>query len=263
MTLRTRLKLPREHGAWAMLYIPFAAGLGVAGRLNIALLLTLIGITAAFIARESMTTYDRARARGRKDTSALRMLLSYTGISVLAGILLSGWYGYFWFVPLGVIGIVLLVINVRQATERDDRLIISEVLAIAGMTLTAPAAYYASSGDLDRIAFLLWVLSVAYFSSSVFYIKLRVTAAHGRDEDCRRETRRQCMAYHAFLLLGLLAMSITGSIPLFVLMAFMPVLLRTAWALLKPQKRLRLSRIGLAELAYATVFLVVTVLTIR
>ena len=34
MSLRSKLKLPREHGAWAMLYVPFVLGVAVVWRIN-------------------------------------------------------------------------------------------------------------------------------------------------------------------------------------------------------------------------------------
>ncbi|MEP7274444.1 MAG: YwiC-like family protein, partial [Acidobacteriota bacterium] len=37
MKLRFGLKLPKEHGAWAMVYVPFVLGLLVAGKFNFAL----------------------------------------------------------------------------------------------------------------------------------------------------------------------------------------------------------------------------------
>ncbi|MEP7274445.1 MAG: hypothetical protein ABI882_23340 [Acidobacteriota bacterium] len=51
----------------------------------------------------------------------------------------------------------------------------SEVMAITGLTMTAAAAYYTASGQWSQTVIWLWALSAAYFASSVFYVKLRVT----------------------------------------------------------------------------------------
>jgi hypothetical protein len=58
-------------------------------------------------------------------------------------------YHLYWFVTMGLAALVLLTINARQAVRRKDRTIGGEMMAIAGMTLTAPAAYYAARGALD------------------------------------------------------------------------------------------------------------------
>src|SRR5262245_28970040 len=77
MSLRSALKLPKEHGAWAMLYVPFVLGVAVAGRVNWPVLLLLLSATAVFISRESLLVYWRARARGRDAVEAGRTVLLF------------------------------------------------------------------------------------------------------------------------------------------------------------------------------------------
>ena len=108
-----------------------------------------------------------------------------------------------------------------------------------------------------------WGLSAAYFASSVFYVKLRVTRLHARRPDDRRRALWQCIAYHVFLLAALSLVSITRSLSLFVSLAFAPVLARTLWSLVKPVPTLDLKRIGITEIVYALNFLLFTTLTLR
>lgn len=266
MSLRKSLNLPKEHGAWAMLYVPFVLGVAVAGRINLAVLLLLLATSALFISRESLLVWWRARKRGRQSQSAMdsrRLLLIYFAIAALTGLPLVLVYKFYWLLLFGFLGAVLLVINGWKATDFEDRTVESEVLAIAGMTMTAPAAYYVASGQWGTKAFWLWALSAAYFASSVFYIKLRVTGLHAKKPDDKRRARWQCVGYHGFLLVSLLALAITRSLPLFLLIAFFPVLARTAWSLIKPSNQLNLKRIGIAEIIYSLIFLVFTAMTLR
>ena len=53
MSLRSNLGLPREHGAWAMFYVPFVLGILVAGRVSLPVLLLLLATSTVFISRES------------------------------------------------------------------------------------------------------------------------------------------------------------------------------------------------------------------
>src|SRR6185436_7202109 len=130
-------------------------------------------------------------------------------------------------------------------------------------TMTAPAAYYVARGAWDQTAVWLWALSAAYFASSVFYVKLRVTGLHAKRPDDKRRARWQCTGYHAFLLASLLALAVTRSLPLFAMIAFAPVLARTFWSLLKPAQSLNLKRIGITEIIYSLIFLIFTTLTFR
>src|SRR5262245_59185913 len=158
MSLRSVLKLPKEHGAWAMLYVPFVLGVAVAGRLNWPVLLLLLSTTALFISRESLLAWRRARARGRDNPETGRMLALYLALAVAFGAPLILAFKLFWLIPLGLIGAALLLINSEQAARLEERTMSGEVMAICGLTLTAPAAYYAASGRWEKTAFWLWLL---------------------------------------------------------------------------------------------------------
>src|SRR5262249_11881993 len=119
MSLRSTLNLPREHGAWAMLYVPFVLGLMVAGNANWAFVWLLLATTALFISRESLLIWWRARARGRQtraSRNAFRLLLIYLSIAAVGGLSLILLYRYYWLMVLALIGAALLLINGWQAT---------------------------------------------------------------------------------------------------------------------------------------------------
>lgn len=266
MKLRSALKLPKEHGAWAMFYVPFVLGLLVAGKFNLPTLLLLVAATAAFISRESLLVWWRARKRGRQTKSAIeagRLLAVYLLIAAATGAPLILIYKLYWLIPLALVGSVLLLVNGWQAADFEDRTTQSEVMAIAGLTLTAPAAFYAAGGLWNQTTLWLWALSAAYFASSVFYVKLRVTWLHAKQAEDKQRARRQCAVYHSFLLCSLAALAVTRSLPLFALIAFAPVLARTLRSLLKPESHLNLKRIGIAEIVYSVIFLIFTTLTFR
>src|SRR5262245_45334496 len=121
MSLRSALKLPKEHGAWAMLYVPFVLGVAVAGRVNWPVLFLLLSATAVFISRESLLVYWRARARGRDAAAAGKALLLYLALAAAFGSPLIFIFELFWLVPLGLIGASLLLINGKQAMRMEER----------------------------------------------------------------------------------------------------------------------------------------------
>ncbi len=266
MSLRKSLNLPKEHGAWAMLYVPFVLGVAVAGTINLAVLLLLLATSALFISRESLLIWWRAQKRGRQSQATMdsrRLLLIYFTVAALTGLPLVLVYKFYWLLLFGLLGAALLVINGWKATDFEDRTVESEVMAIVGMTMTAPSAYYVASSQWETKALWLWALSAAYFASSVFYIKLRVTGLHAKKPDDKRRARWQCAGYHGFLLISLLALAVTRSLPLFLLIAFAPVLARTTWSLFKPSNQINLKRIGIAEIIYSLIFLIFTAMTLR
>ena len=180
MSTRSRLKLPKEHGAWAMLYVPFAVGTLVAWTMSLRLLLLLLSVTFVFIARESLLAWWRSRSREREDLKARRFMITYLLLAALFGMPMLVVYKLYWLAPIAVATLVLMSINAQQSVRREDRTIGGEMMAIAGLTLTAPAAYYVSLGAFDGTALWLWALCAVYFASSVFYVKLRVHTINPR-----------------------------------------------------------------------------------
>jgi YwiC-like protein len=263
MSTRSRLKLPREHGAWAMLFVPLSVGALVAWRAPLRLVFLVLAVTFVFIARESLLGWWRARSRGQQNFESLRFTVAYLALAGVFGAPLLLVYHLYWFVMMGLAALVLLVINARQAVRREDRTLGGEMMAIAGLTLSAPAAYYAARGTFDATALWLWVLCAAYFASSVFYVKLRVNTINPRIGEIRRRSWRRCALYHAALLAALLGLALTQSLSLFAFAAFAPVLARSFWFLVRPVRQINLRRVGWIEVAYSLVFLIFTTLTFR
>lgn len=263
MSKRSLLKLPREHGAWAMLYVPLAVGALVAWGSPLRLLLLTLSVTFVFVARESLQIWFRARSRGQQNHEAFRYSLSYLAAAGAFGAPLLLFYQMYWFIAMAFLALALLAINAWQAVRREDRTIGSEMMAIAGLTMTAPAAFYAGRGAFELTALWLWALCAVYFASSVFYVKLRVSTINPRLDSARRQTWRRCALYHASLLASLLVLALTGGLDLFAFAAFAPVLARSFWYLARPVRRINLKRAGLLEIAYSLVFLVFTTLNFR
>ena len=246
-----------------MLYVPLAVGALVAWGSPVRLLLLTLSVTFVFIARESLLIWFRARSRGQRNDEAFRFSLSYLAIAGVFGSPLLLFYHLYWFIALGLAALLLLAINAWQAVRREDRTIGSEMMAIAGLTLTAPAAFYAARGAFEVTALWLWALCAVYFASSVFYVKLRVSTINPRLDQSRRQTWWRCALYHAFLLVSLLVLALTGSVDIFAFAAFAPVLARSFWYLSRPVRRINLKRVGLLEMVYSLVFLIFTTLNFR
>jgi hypothetical protein len=151
----------------------------------------------------------------------------------------------------------VLIATAELAVRLEGRSVGTEFLAIATSALNAPAAHYAATGRWTAEAVWLWVLCTLYFASSIFYVKLRVQDAHGKRADEVARVRRRCAAYHAGLLVALAALVITRSLPLFALLAFVPVLARAFAQVVIPSRELNLKRIGWLEVTWSVIFLVV------
>src|SRR6185503_13641610 len=99
MSNRSRFRLPREHGAWAMLYVPFAVGTLVARTISFRVLLLLLSVTLVFIARESLLAWWRSRSRGQKDDQAFKYLAIYLLLGGAFGMPLIVVWRLYWLMP--------------------------------------------------------------------------------------------------------------------------------------------------------------------
>jgi hypothetical protein len=136
-------------------------------------------------------------------------------------------------------------------------------MAIGGLTMTAPAAYYAASGRWEMTALWLWLLSMLYMASSVFYVKLRVYRLNPRKQAEQRQAWRSCAFYHSFLLVALIFLIFAGGLSLFAIIAFAPALVRTFWGMFKPKTKVNLMRAGILEIVYSMIFLICAALNFR
>ena len=246
-----------------MLYVPFVVGTFVTAKFSLRVALLALSVTFIFIARESLLAWWRARSRGQTLAEARRMMLVYMALAAVFGAPLILFYKLFWLVPLAGATLGLMFLNAHQAVRREDHSISGETIAILGLTLTAPTAYYTASGAIDTVALWLWVMCALYFLSSVFYVKLRVYSSNRRKPEARRHSWRLCALYHSFLLGALIVFAITGNLNLLALVAFAPALARSFWELAKPAAGLNLRRIGVLEIVYSLVFLIFITMTFR
>jgi YwiC-like protein len=175
--LRVRV-LPKEHGTWAMLLVPWVVGWGVARAFPVSELLLLIAAVSVFLAHTHLVTWRRLSVIGRADTAEARaerrLVLVFGVIGVVAGLPLVA--GPVELLLLAVIAGALVVTSLALVGRRVDRALPGQLLAATGLSLTAPAAYWVARGALGRVALGLWLLNVAFFLWAVFYVKLKIDA---------------------------------------------------------------------------------------
>lgn len=174
--------LPREHGAWGMVSLPFLAAAIIAPGNPFALrpAAALLAVFSVFLLRDPVVLLRRLRAEPvRTGTADQRSTAKRALTLCVAGLAISGTFLLmtlppFWVLLLGISGLVLVLASVVIAVERVQREITSQIVSVVGLTASCLPAYLAVHGELDWLAAAIWALSAAHSLASVFVVRARL-----------------------------------------------------------------------------------------
>lgn len=222
---RLRAYLPPQHGAWAMLLVPFLAGLVTAGvdAVHVPLLLAwLAGYLLSYYAFLALKTRRPARVRPQ-----LRLYAALTAPAVLVVVLLRP--EVLWFAPAYA---VLLVVNGWYAWHRRDRALTNDLASVLQACLMVPvAATVAGLSPIDVLEPFLVVL--LYLVGTVLFVKTMIR------ERGDKTFLRASIGYHA----GSTVVAGLVSWPWAILFAWFGV--RAAWL---PHRAMTPKSVGLVEI---------------
>jgi hypothetical protein len=256
------MPIPREHGAWAVLYGPFLIGAGSAGRWDVQILIFWVAVTAFFLARHPLSMLARLRAAGPVDADKLNYWMHWFVIYLVAGLAATApllfYYKLWYLLPLGGASALVLLAHLYLSTKRAERRLLGEFLGVAGLTLTAPGAYYVLQAQLDDVGLFLWFWNLLYFTSGIFYVKMRVGCFAGKPDS--HLLLWQCALYHLLLLCLIVAWVWWGWVSQLFLLAFLPIVVRAFAGMLVRQRGLNLKRIGYMEIGFTLIFVIALVL---
>ncbi|MBI3297236.1 MAG: YwiC-like family protein [Elusimicrobia bacterium] len=253
--------LPREHGSWVMLLVPpvlgwAAAGGGPAG----AAALFALGTAGAFLLRTPLGVLLESPGH----PAARRWVLSCAaaaaaGFGGLAA--LYGRWGLLLMVPPDGGALAVALRNQRRRRAMSEA---NELVGIAGLSLGAPAAWYAASGAWEPGAAWLWALCALFFSGPVFHVKMlvsrRAASARGAPVEAARRAdgaRRLSLAYHGAAAAAVAAAAAGGAVPAGALLPFGASAAKSAWWAARQGPGLELKKVGWQEVGWTALFLAV------
>lgn len=231
--------IPNQHGAWAMLVLPFL--LGVAASRGQAIHIPL------FICWLLIYLFSFPLLQGVKT----RKFKRYAGPLKVYGILLIPFIIYLviaepvllWFVlPL----VPLFAVNLYYAKTKNERALINDIAAILAFCLIIYPVFYIGQGESWRTATELFLLAALYFTGTALYVKTVI-----------RE-KNNIRFYYVSVLYHLLvaAAGLFLFPPLFI-----PLLILAARAAILPRTGITAKRTGMIEIGFS-IMLYVSVLVL-
>jgi len=200
---REGVLLPREHGAWGMLIVPWLCSAVLAGRFDANVVAGLVAALSLFLLREPLIVLARQRwvwrVRKPESETARRCVVAELIVLAVSGAWLC------WNTPctplfaLAAMAVTQTAFAVAMAVRNRQR---SLALQISGaITLPATALLPAhAAGALDRSwPWLLWLALAQHHVAAVLVVRSRLAILAGK---VRRPPRLLSMTAFAVLLLA-------------------------------------------------------------
>jgi hypothetical protein len=255
--MKGTIPIPREHGAWAILYGSFLTGLAAAGTFNLPLLLHLLAMSGVFLAHEPLVKLVRSlKHGGRRELMQWWAFWAAVELATasIAGAILVFHYQLLTLLPIALFVALLLGIHLKLTAGRKERSVPGELIGVFGLTSAGPSAYYVCLGEIDSAFWLIWSLNVLYFASGIFYVKMRVSRF--LKPALFKSRARNCVAYHTLQTVLLMAAAFNGWISWLMFLAFAPVICRAFWHTVHSEQQLNIKKIGYSEVVYTVAFIV-------
>lgn len=236
--------VPREHGAWAMLVVPYLLGV-IGSTFSIWHILFFVGLFGLYCATSPLLSYIRRPKLGRQVLPPL-VIYSLGG----AAFILPAVIAFPFLMILLLVAAPFLGVNLIFAKQKKERLFINDFISIIGFSTLVFHAFYIGDQTITSAAWFLFALSIIFFTASVFHVKGLIR---------ERKNRSFHIKNYFFHCLIVAVPFVSGYAAVSVL--FLPSLLRTV---LIPRKILvKPMQIGIVEIVNSIVFVVLIIILYR
>jgi hypothetical protein len=239
---RVRIVVPPQHGAWAMLAVPYLLGTLAAGWTWAALPLLavwLLGYLGSYSALMALRVRRRERFVASARVTAVAALPFALWLVIARPWTLVAWLAL---VPMALV-------NVWYARRRDERAWPNGLASVTNAGLMVFLAYGVGEGTDWRRAAVLFAIAWLYFAGTVFYVKTMI-----------RE-RGSVAYYRASVAVHAVSALVVSAVSPWLTALFAWLLLRAAlMPRLAARARVRPMQVGLVELANAVLLVVVALL---
>ncbi|MCI0690904.1 YwiC-like family protein [candidate division KSB1 bacterium] len=252
--------IPKEHGAWAVLFVPMLVGVSIAGKLTLNVLFLALATLGVFLSYVPAQTLLRewlvaspAPERVRAAKFWAVVCLGMGALSMLPLFFQNLW----WLLGIGILSVIAFLANF-VLTRHHSKTVPIDLISVLGLTLSAPAAYYTVTGKLDQAAVMLWLMNFLFFGSGIVYVHTKLRAAAMKKADLSFHEKLSLgklnLIYHFVVLAIVGILAAKKFTPLFAVVAFVPMTIHAIYGTLKLSNTVRFKNLGLILLAHALIF---------
>ncbi len=229
--------IPREHGAWAMLIVPYLIGM-FASEVTWLHLIFFIGILAFYFASAPLLTVVR---QPKLKKIAVPSFFIYVTIGAIFTFPVLYLHPEIILISLFIIPFFLL--NIVFAKLKKERLFFNDLCAIIALSFLVVISYYIGTGTIEAITFILMAINIIFFTASVFHVKTLIR------ENGNKKFLWKSNVFHGFTVI----IFIIVGMPLISLLFLISSI--KSWMMQK-QKKYKPIQIGLIEIANSVIFVI-------
>lgn len=226
--------IPREHGAWAMLIVPFSLGT-ITSNVTWLHLVFFTGVLAFYVSSGPLFTMVRQPKLKREALPSFLICVSI-GLFFTIPVL----YLIPEIIYIGLLIIPFFTLNIIFAKLKKERLFINDLVAIIALSFLVIIAYFIGFGVIDSKALVLMLINIIFFTASVFHVKTLIREFGNKSFAFRSDV------FHGFVVVGFFIFSM----PIVALVFLVSTL--KSWFV--PKKRYKPIQIGLVEIANSVIF---------
>lgn len=135
--------VPIEHGAWAMLLLPYFIGISIGGGLSGREILGLLAVLLLFFSRQPLLMLVKTKASEAEPSDSKKRMLWRnfflffgSGCGIFLWLLLRGRLRVL--LLIGAIAALLSILHIRLSRRRKESCLTGEFLGVGIITLSAP-----------------------------------------------------------------------------------------------------------------------------
>lgn len=227
--------IPNQHGAWAMLIVPFLFGV-IASTPSPLHILLFICWLLIYLLMFPLLQWIRTRK-----TSLYRNPILFYGVLLVP---VATWLVILRpdLILIALMFIPLFIVNAYFARTKNERALLNDIAAIVQFSLMVFISFKIGGGTNYSVAMELFFISVLYFVGTAFYVKTII-----------REKKNKSFYYFS---IGYHAISVLLSalfLPWLMVVPASILLIRAVWL---PRTKINVKQSGMMEIVYSIIVLV-------
>lgn len=201
--------VPREHGATAMLLVPFFAAAILLRQVCWQELAALAAVACAFAIKDPLVTLARQRflwQQPHPETAPARRAVALEALILIAsGAALALTRDWRWLAALAAGATVFALLAVAVALRNRQRSVWFQVISAAALTSTSLAASVAVRNAVPTWCWWLWLLTALQAAAGIFVVHARLDAFIASRKGVQADPSSRRVAFCAVAVLALAA----------------------------------------------------------